>query len=142
MGVKFGLEFSGFSEAIKKLENAGGDIKLVTEEALKETHRIVTEKVDSVMIPANMPAGGDYWTGRTEESLVRSPKITWKGSEASVDVGFNTRKGGFASIFLLRGTPYYRPVQALVDAFYGDQTKGEVMAAQKKIFDEAIGKLL
>lgn len=141
MGVKFGLQFAGFNEAIKRLEAAGGNVQAAAEAALKETHRIVTEKADAVMIPANMPAGGDYWTGRTEQSLVRAPKVTWQGSVASVDVGFDTRKGGLASIFLLRGTPYHEPLQELVDAFYGDQTMGEVMAAQKKIFDEAMEKL-
>lgn len=140
MSVKMSVEFTGMNEIMKKLNTLNADIKSITEDALTKTFEIVTAKADAAMVPANMPTG-QYWTGDTKSSLVRSPKIYWNGTEASVYVGFDSKKGGFPSIFLLRGTPYHKPVQVLVDAFYGDQTRGEVMLAQKEIFTSALEKL-
>ena len=142
MSIKMGLEFSGFDEMIRNLERAGANVKQVAEAALTETFNIVTDKVDAVMVKPMMPVGGKYWTGETKASLRKDARVYWNGTEAHIWVGFDTKNGGWPSIFLLRGTPYHEPVQELVDAFFGDQTQGEIILAQKKIFNEAMEKIL
>lgn len=135
------LEFKGFDEILKKLNKLEADTKSVVDEALTKTHEIVTEKAESAIANSNLPAGGKFSQGFTAESLEKTPKISWKGTEASVKVGFNIKKGGLASIFLMYGTPRMQKVQAVYDAFYSSQTEGEIINAQKEIFYEALGEL-
>lgn len=139
--AKMSLEFAGFAEFRNKLNKLGADTKAITEEALKETHKIVTAKAESAMAAGNLPAGGDYSIGRTVDSLLKTPEISWRGTEGSVKVGFNIKTGGLASVFLMYGTPRMSKVQVLYDAFFGDQTIGEVSNAQKEIFYKALGEL-
>lgn len=139
--AKMSLSFDGLDKMLKKLEALEKDTKSVTEEALSKAHEIVTAKAEQAIAKPNLPARGHYSHGDTAASLQRTPKITWKGSEASVDVGFNIRNGGLASIFLMYGTPKMAKVQSLYDAFYSSQTEGEVINAEKEIFLEAIGEL-
>lgn len=136
--AKFSLDFAGFDEVLKKLNKLEADTKSVADEALTKTHEIITKKAESAITKGNLPAGGKYSTGDTAKSLVRDPKITWKGTEGSVSIGFNIKKGGLASIFLMYGTPRMVKVQALYDAFWSEQTEGEIMNTQKEIFMKAL----
>lgn len=139
--AKIGIEFKGFDEVLKKLNKLEADTKSITEEALIKTHSIVTEKAADSVAKSNLPAGGRYSSGRTEASLQRTPKVKWKGTEGSVAVGFNIKKGGLPSIFMMYGTPRYMKNQKMYDAFFGSQTEGEILNAQKEIFYKALGEL-
>lgn len=138
---KFNLEFVGFDEVLKKLQKLEADTKKIADEALTKTHEIVTQKAEAAVATSNLPAGGKYSSGKTELSIKRDPQITWNGTQGSVNVGFNIKKGGLPSIFMMYGTPRYMKVQAVYDAFYGTQTEGEVINAQKEIFYKALGEL-
>lgn len=138
---KISLEFAGFDEVLKKLQKLEADTKAIAEEALTKTHEIITKKAEQSVAKPNLPAGGRYSTGRTANSIEREPQITWTGTEGSVSVGFNIKKGGLPSIFMMYGTPRYMKVQAVYDAFYSTQTEGEVLNAQKEIFYKALGEL-
>ena len=139
--AKIKLEFAGFDEVLKKLNNLDADTKAITTEALQASFDIVTAKADKAVAKGNLPAGGKYSSGGTEKSLVKELKITWTDTEASAPVGFNIKKGGLPSIFMMYGTPRYMKNQALYDAFYSDQTEGEVLSAQKEVFYKALEKL-
>ena len=139
--AKISLDFKGFNEVLKKLHELEADVKPIAEEALTKTHEIVTKKAEDAVKKPYLPAGGKYSTGATEESINRTPKITWSGTVAAVSVGYNIKKGGLPSIFMLYGSPRYMKVQAVYDAFYSDQTQGEYINAQKEIFYKAIGEL-
>lgn len=138
---KVSLEFTGFDEVLKKLTKLEADTKSIAEEALTKTHEIITKKAENAVVKSNLPAGGRYSTGQTANSIKREPQITWTGTEGSVAVGFNIKKGGLPSIFMMYGTPRYMKVQAVYDAFYGSQTEGEVRNVQKEIFYKALGEL-
>jgi len=138
---KIGLEFAGFNEVLKKLNSLEADTKKIAEEALTKTHEIVTEKAEKAVTKSNLPAGGKYSSGDTQKSIKRDPQITWNGTEGSVAVGFDIKRGGLPSIFMMYGSPRYMKVQAVYDAFYGSQTEGEVLNAQKEIFYKALGEL-
>lgn len=138
---KLKVEFDGFDRVLAKLTKLGGDAKKVTEEALRETHSIVTANVENAMAPSNLPAGGKYSEGVTLESLRRSANIEWQGDVASVPVGFDIKKGGLASIFLMYGTPRMSPAKNLYNAFYGTKTRKAVTAAQEEVFWNEIRRL-
>ena len=135
---KMKMQIPNFDALAKQLTDLGGDVKKASEDALKETHRIVTDKIEQAMVPSNMPAQGKYWTGRTRESIVRQPTVTWNGTKASVDVGFDIENGGLTSIFLMYGTPRMKPVPGLYEAVYGKATEAEIIEAQTRILHEAI----
>lgn len=139
--AKMKLQIPNFDALAKQLTDLGGDVKKASEDALKETHRIVTDKLLQVMVPSNMPSKtkpGQYWTGRTRDSIVMTPTITWDGTKASVDVGFDIDNGGLTSIFLMYGTPKMAPVPGLYDAIYGKTVQAEIVEAQREIVHNAI----
>lgn len=138
---KNGIEFAGFDKVLSKLNALNADTKSIADEALKKTFEIVTEKAEIGMLPQNLPAGGKYSTDETERSLRKDAQIKWSGSEGSVEVGFDISKGGLASIFLMYGTPRMVKDQTLYDAFFSEQTEGEILNAQKQIFYKALGEL-
>lgn len=139
--AKVAVEFAGFDEVLKKLNKLGADTKQITEDALQKSFDIVTKKAEAAIAKPNLPAGGKFSTGRTEESLTRTLDVTWTGTEASAPVGFNIKKGGLPSIFMMYGTPRYMKVQAVYDAFYSSATDGEVLNAQREVFFKAMEEL-
>ena len=139
--AKISLEFAGFEAVMKKLNQLNADVKPIADEALTKTFDIITEKAKKAATTANYPAKGKYSFGDTAESLVTNPTIKWNENLGSVEVGFNIKKGGLASIFMMYGTPRYMKVQPLYDAFFSEATKGEILAAQKEIFYKALETL-
>lgn len=139
--AKVAVEFAGFDEVLKKLNKLGADTKQITEDALQKSFDIVTKKAEAAIAKPNLPAGGKFSTGRTEESLTRTLEVTWTGTEASAPVGFNIKKGGLPSIFMMYGTPRYMKVQAVYDAFYSSATEDEVLNAQREVFFKAMEEL-
>ena len=134
MSNKTRIEFEGFEEVVARLTKLGGDIKGTTERALKETHRVITDKAEQAISTHKR-------TGRTEASLKRQADVHWAGTMASVEVGFDIANGGLPSIFLMYGTPKIKKDQKLYNAFYGKQTKEEIMKLQEDIFYEEIRKV-
>lgn len=136
--ASFKLDFAGFNEMRERLNRLQADTKAVCEEALVKTKELVTKKAEAAMAKPNLPAGGKYSTGDTVGSLDLTSTVTWNGTEGSIKVGFNIKKGGLPSVFLMYGTPKMPKVQALYDAFYGEETLGEIAALQKEVFDNAL----
>ena len=155
MGKKFGLNFDGVAELSEKLEQLGGDLKKVAEEALEFIPGDVNPKLHAAMQKHR-------GHGVTEKSIVEGQKVTWTGNIASIDVGFNLKKGGMPSIFLMYGTPRHAPGnqyggpvrpgaqehpgtkadKELYDAIYGTKTQKDIAAKQQKIFTQAIQDLM
>lgn len=155
MGKKFGLNFDGVAELSEKLEQLGGDLKKVAEEALEFIPGDVNPKLHAAMQKHR-------GHGVTEKSIVEGQKVTWTGNIASIDVGFNLKKGGMPSIFLMYGTPRHAPGnqyggpvrpgaqehpgtkadKELYDAIYGSKTQKDIAAKQQKIFTQAIQELM
>lgn len=155
MGKKFGLNFDGVAELSEKLEALGGDLKQVAEQALEFIPGDVNPKLHAAMQKHR-------GNGVTEKSIVEGQKVTWTGNIASIDVGFNLKKGGMPSIFLMYGTPRHAPGnqyggpvrpgaqehpgtkadKELYDAIYGSKTQKDIAAKQQKIFTQAIQDLM
>lgn len=138
MATKLTVNFGGFADMIDKLDRLQGDIGKTTEQALKASHKIVTEKVEKAVQKSNLPAKGKYSTGKTADSIVKDDNVKWDGTTASVDVGFDFKKGGMTSIYLMYGTPRMKPAKGLKAAIYGSAVKKEIKEKQKEIFAKAI----
>lgn len=140
MSKKFGVEFSGFDELLDKLKKLEGDSKKVAEEALIETHKTVTAAAEEAAQKKNLPAGGKYSRGNDGfiSSLLKNTKVDWSGTVAEVGVGFKVKENGLVSIFLMYGTPRYKKVQKLYDAFYGKKILKKVNEVQQEVFFKEI----
>ena len=135
---RIGLQFSGFEEMAARLDELQGDLQRTTEEALIKSKEAVTAKLLEATNKANYPAQGKYSTGRTRQSIDTTKNVTWQGTTAEIDVGFDLEKSGLTSIFLMYGTPRMSKVQAVYDAVYGSRVKAEIKRVQKETFDAAI----
>lgn len=138
---KMSIEFEGFDNVIKKMEQLNGNIKNITEKGLTETHKIVTKKANEAVQNSNLPAKGKYSTGLTKKTLKKEANITWNSTEASVEVGFSISKGGLASIFMIYGTPRYMKNQKMYNAFWSKKTHDEVIEKQEEIFFDELRRL-
>lgn len=130
---KIGLQLTGFDELIEQFEKLDGDVKGITEACLRVGHDTVTSKLKKDMQK-------HVRTGKTRDSIQTSNKVTWVGNTASIDVGFNLKKGGMPSIFLMYGTPKMRKDQKLYDDIYGTRVRKEIAEKQKEILENAIAK--
>lgn len=128
---KTGIIFRGFEEYAEKLDELGGDLKSVTEEALKESEKLITPKLHQDMKKHKR-------TGRTEGSITNNPKVKWEGTQGAIKIGFNIADGGLASIFLMYGTPRIAKDQKLYNDVYGAKTRKEIAKKQEEIFFQAI----
>jgi hypothetical protein len=135
---RIGLQFSGFQEMAARLDELQGDLQRTTEEALIKSKEVVTAKLLEATNKANYPAQGKYSTGRTRQSIDTTQNVTWQGTTAEINVGFDLKKSGLTSIYLMYGTPRMAKVQAIYDAVYGSRVKAEIKRVQKETFDAAI----
>lgn len=137
---KIGLQVKGFEEYMAKLDELGGNtaMKRGVESALKASKQYVNPLINAAMTSSNLPAGGVYSTGDTKQAIDNDMSVEWDGMIGSVKVGFDFKKGGLTSIFLMYGTPKMSPVAGLKEAIYGAKTQREI----KKIQAEALNKVI
>lgn len=135
------LEIAGLDKLLERVDKLGGQSREMCEQALIETHRIVTQKAEEGMSPSNLAAGGKYSSGKTLRSLQYNADVEWSGDIASIKVGFDIEHGGLASIFLMYGTPRMEKDKALYNAFYGAETKKQIIEAQENVFYSEIRRL-
>ena len=137
---KLTLQVKGFEEYMSKLDVlAGGQaMKRGVEGALKSSKQYVNPQITKSMAKSNLPAGGKYSTGSTKKSIDNDMSVDWQGMTGSINVGFDFKKAGVTSIFLMYGTPRMQPVNGLKDAIYGAKTKREI----KKLQEAALAKVI
>ena len=138
---KFTVDFSGFEQYQRKLEElAGGDaVKKALNVALEETQSIIAENVSAAMTSHNGT--------EVAKTIIRKDAPEWAAGVGSVNVGFDITAGGtyngLPSIFLMYGTqlygqPHIKPDRNLYNAVYGAATKKKVQSVQKEAFENAI----
>lgn len=138
---KIGLQFSGLEEMIERLETAEADIKTATEAALKASKQVVNQQLIKDTTNANFPAHGKYATGALKQSIDKDFNVKWEGTTASLNIGYDFKKSGMASIFLMYGTPKMPKVQKLYDDIYGNRTKRKVKVAQETAIQKVIDRV-
>lgn len=138
---KIGLQFSGLEEMIERLEAAEADIKTATEAALKASKQVVNQQLTRDTTNTNFPAGGKYATGALKKSIDKDFNVKWEGTTASLKIGYDFKKSGMASIFLMYGTPKMPKVQKLYDDIYGNRTKRQVAKVQEEAMEKVISRM-
>ena len=136
------LQVDGFEEYMAKLDKIGGStaMKKGVEEALKASKEYVTPQIEKAM--AKLPAGGRYSTGDTKKSIDKDMMIEWDAMTASTRVGFDFKKSGLTSIFLMYGTPKMPPVSGLKSAIYGSKTQKEIAKLQGEALNKVITDIM
>lgn len=132
---RFGIQFEGFEDLMNNFKKLGGDLKDVAEECLVKAHEDVTPETHQAMKK-------HHRTGKTEASIRDTAKVTWQGSTASIEVGFDLKQGGMPSIFLMYGTPRMKKDTKLYNAIYGSKVKKQIAKDQEEILQKAIQKRL
>lgn len=137
---KLTIDFDGFDILQKRLTELGGDAKQAAENALVESHKIVTQKVTAAMVKHRE-------SGDTADAIISAPVVNWTGDTAAVDVGFDIMGGGLPSIFLMYGTqlhgqPHITPDRNLYNAVYGAQTRKEIRAVQEAEYTKAVERAM
>lgn len=139
---KIGLQVAGFEEYMAKLDELGGSaaMKRGVEGALKASKQYVNPQIKAAM--SKLPAGGIYSTGETEASIDTDMSVTWEGMTAYIKVGFDFKKSGVKSIFLMYGTPKMSPVPGLKNAIYGAKTKKQLAEIQDAELNKVIKRIM
>lgn len=138
--AKMGLQFDGWEETITKLNNLAGNkvTAVAVSEALIKSKEYVNVGIEKAVISGSLPAKGKYSTGDTKDSINRDNEVTWQGQTASIKVGFDFKKSGTTSIFLMYGTPKMKPAKGLKSAIYGAKARKEIAEIQSEIINRYI----
>ena len=147
---KIGLQVKGLEEYMAKLDEIGGNtaMKRGAEAALKASKQYVNPQITAAMAKPNLPAGGAYSQDDTINSLDKSMAVEWEGLTGKIKVGFDLKKSGLTSIFLMygtRGTPRHPPmkeVAGLYDAIYGSKTKRQISKLQGEALNKVIKRIM
>lgn len=134
---KIGLQID-MENMITRLEKAGADVKDATANVLRASKKVTTDALIRDTVKGNYPAKGAYSTGELAKSIDTDYNIQWKGYTAEVSVGYDFKKAGLVSVFMMYGTPRYMKVQKIYNDFYGSRIKKEIAEIQQ----EALNKIL
>lgn len=139
---RIGLQVKGFDEYMAKLDKIGGSdaMKRGVESALKASKQYVNPQINSAL--ANLPAGGRYSHGGTKASIDKDMTVEWSGFTGEIKIGFNFKKSGLKSIFLMYGTPKMSPVAGLKDAIYGGKTQRQIAKLQGEALDKVVKRIM
>lgn len=130
--AKMSIIFDGFADLAEQIDRIGGNMQKAVNEALEATQEVVENNlVPAASVYATKGRKG-YATGSMFKSLIRSTKVTWKGTVAEVNVGFNLGEN-FHSIFIMYGTPRIAKDTEIYNAIKGAKTKQEIEQVQAMI---------
>lgn len=139
---KIGLQVKELDYYMAKLDELGNGkaMKRGVEAALKASKQHVNPLIEQAM--TKLPAGGRYSTGDTKKSIDKDLAVEWQGMTGSIKVGFDFKKSGMTSIFLMYGTPRMSPVAGLKNAIYGTKTQKEIAAIQEEELQKVILRIM
>ena len=119
------IDFSCFATYAEKLDRLGANLQDVIGNAMEDAGKKVADDTEKAMAAGNLPAGGMYSTGATENSIIKDPKVEWHGSVGEIGLGFDKTKPG-AGGFLITGTPKMRPDAALAEIYSGKRYENTI----------------
>lgn len=139
---RIGLQVKELDDYMAKLDELGSSdaMKRGVESALKASKQYVNPQIKSAM--SRLPAKGKYSTGGTEESIDTDMRVDWDGLTATIKVGFDFKKSGLKSIYLMYGTPKMSPVNGLKAAIYGAKTQKELATIQEEVLQKVILRIM
>lgn len=110
------IDFSCFEDFAAELDQLGADLKEIFTDVMEQEAETVAEDTKEAVKRANLPAGGKYSQGDTEDAIIMEPKVEWSGELGEIGLGFDKTKPG-AGGFLITGTPKMQPDYALEDIY-------------------------
>lgn len=135
------VDFSAFDDYLEKLRDLEANVEEVFSKAMETAADKVQQDVTEAIQPANLPAKGKYRGEQhdTENSVIRDPKPSKRGSVLEVNLGFDKTKPG-AGGFLITGTPKMQPDQKLADIFQKKKYAADITKQIEKDLQEEINK--
>lgn len=140
---KFGLDFDGFMDLARKVDELGGEsLKKATENALTKSKDYINGEVIAAMdkSPYSFKLGRNRSRGRGRSSVedVSKNPVEWDGTTAKAYIGADLKKAP-ETIILAMGTPHLKADANLKNAL---KVKGkyrkEASAIQQQEFQKVI----
>lgn len=132
--------FDGFNELAEAIDKAGRDLHKAVDEALTETQKIIQTNLTNASAAYAHKGRKGYATGDMYKHIIKNADIEWRGTVASVRVGFDLRSGGgFHSIFIMNGTPSRRNNRGIAkdskiyNAIRGVRTRKQIAEKQEEV---------
>lgn len=133
------IDFSAFERYAQQLESLNADLVPVFTEAMETAGKKIADDTHAAVQAANLPATGEYSRGKTAESIISDPRVSWSGDLGILPLGFDKTKPG-AGGWLITGTPRMRPDYALEKIYgsksYERQIKKQIEQSLQKAIDE------
>lgn len=147
--AKFGLDFTGFLDFARQIDEIGGEeaLKEATEKALIASHEYLSAEIEAAMQNAKITSksNGNHtinWnrTGATKSKFIRNAKVDWDGTIATIGIGFENTP---VPLILALGTPHIVGDSKLYKALKGKwRYRKGLDAAQKDAFDKVLKERL
>lgn len=140
---KFGLDFDGFLDLAREVDNLGVDaLKTATENALTKSKEYIDAEIVAAMnsSPYSFTAGKKHSKGRARASAEEVAKIPveWDGTVAKAYIGVDLKKAP-ETIILANGTPHIKADTKLKNAL---KVKGKVQKEVSRIQQEEFQKVI
>lgn len=112
------FDFSAFDEIINELDALGdAHLNRAIEECLENIADEINARTEDAMSIGNLPAKGEYSTGRTKDAIAWNERAEWvSGYVCEIGAGF-THYTPNAGIMLITGTPRMQPNYKLEDIY-------------------------
>lgn len=147
MARRMSIIFDGFEKIAAELDRQGKELKPAVNEALEETQKYIQQELQSAAQPYANGGHKGYAKGDMYDAIITDADIDWKGSVASVKVGFSTLYGGWEgfmhSIFVMYGVPAhgkfnrgYGKDAKVYNAIRGIRTKKQIEKLQKEVMEK------
>lgn len=129
------LDTSKFYDLLTKVEGMGKSVRAIVNSSLADAADKIANDTEAALAPGNLPAGGQYSTGRTMESITREKAVRWDGFTAWIPVGFDFSLPG-AGGYLITGTPRMKPDHELNRIYKQSKYMATIQTdIEKAIFD-------
>lgn len=154
MGAKnnlLSMDTSAITDLMKRLKDAGGNVKEAVEEALTDTASEIAAETEIAVRKENLPAKGVYSKGYTAKSIIRKPEIHWKGDYAMTPAGFWVENGSAGLVLITgyyyndkyTGTPkHMNPDRKMVEIYRRRKFAQDMNTNMKDIISDHIQKAL
>lgn len=123
---------NSFAELAEAVDKAGVDLKTAVNDALVESQKIIQSNLTTGAAPYAAKGLKGYAKGDMYGTIIGDGAVSWFGSVATVNVGFElVQKGGWHSIFVMYGTPRMSKDPKVYNAIKGTKTRKEIVKKQE-----------
>ena len=136
----FYADFDGLDRYADRINELNGDLKQIVTDALEQASDDPTADTIDGVKKSNLPAKGQFSSGETAETVIKSPRVTWAANIGTIGIGFDKTKNG-AGTLLITGTPRMKPAPKLEKIYARKKTVKEFHAAVNDAVQNAVEEL-